>query len=90
MSDTTERDDLLTRLIHRLLELQPSLSEDIAVSLEYQLRGEFAGEEARIYKTPLRKKMEEDIKRRFNGRNALALAHEYGISRATVYRIAGK
>ena len=90
MSDTPECDDLLTRLIQRLLELQPSMSEDLAVALEYQLRGEFAGEKASIHKTPLRKKMEEDIKRRFNGRNALALAHEYGVSRATIYRIAGK
>lgn len=83
-----EKEDFLSRLIRRVMELQPSFTEDVAVVLETQLRAEFAGEEIYVRKSPSREQMEADIKHRFNGRNALALAHEWGISRASVYRIA--
>lgn len=81
-------EDFVSRLLALLAQLQTGFSDEMAVCLEQQLRAEFGGMEIYIRKSAPREAMEHDIRHRFNGRNALQLAHEWGISRASVFRIA--
>lgn len=46
------RADLLTRMLERIRELQPTFSDDLACELERQLRSEFGGAEEYIGKKP--------------------------------------
>ena len=60
-------DDMIRRFIELLLEIQPGMEADLAMQLEKQLRTEFKGE--RVYvKKP--KTVEEEIVKKFDGRNA--------------------
>lgn len=80
--------DLLSRIIEIVQQLQPSLSDEMALEIERSLRAEFAGEQVYIYKRVAeRDKMRIEVMRRFNGRNATEIARELGIGRTTVYRI---
>lgn len=80
--------DLLRRIIETIQDLQPSLTDEMALEIERSLRAEFAGEQAYIYKRVAeRDRLRMEVRRRFNGRNATEVARELGIGRATVYRI---
>lgn len=80
--------DLLSRVIECLQEVQPSLTDEMALQIEKQIRGEFAGEMTYIAKTiPERDRLKDEVRRLFNGRNATEVARELKIGRTTVYRI---
>lgn len=84
-----------TDLIGRFCELlKESLStyeggaeEAFALQIERQLRNEYGGDRVRINKCELRgDALRDEIRRRWNGRNADEIAADMGIHRATVYR----
>ena len=66
--------DIVTRFLELLAEAEPSLSEAIAVSLERQLRHEFAGE--RVYIAKREETLAARIAEKFDGRNTDAIARE--------------
>ena len=76
--------DILKRIIERLREMEPSLSEDLALQIEQQIRHEYAGE--RIYIQKRDPDRREKLIKRFNGHNISAVAGEFGVTRMTVYR----
>lgn len=80
-----ERRDILSRILERLREMQPSISEEMAVQLELQIRHEYAGEEVYIQKKTSETRRRR-IKRMFDGRNVEEVAVEVGVSRRSVYR----
>lgn len=79
--------DLLTRMLERIQQIEPSFTEQLALEIERQLRHEFGGEECRIYKRIPPDELAARVRARFNGRNAGQIAHELGIHRVTVYRV---
>lgn len=85
--------DLLTLTIRCAQKLIPTLTDDLAAQLEDELRRELAGDRASIRgiisKTAEEERawLKDEVKRRFNGRNASEVARELKIGRATVYRI---
>ena len=76
--------DIIKRVIEILAEIQPTMSESVAVMLETQIRYEFAGERVYIHKRD--ESIGMLIAQRFNGNNTQKLAHELRVSRSTVYR----
>lgn len=84
-------DDLLRRVIDEVRKELPQITDKTATKIERSLRREFAGEEHYIAKGDLlaaeRRAVIDEVRRRFNGRNATTVARELGIGRATVYRI---
>lgn len=85
--------DLLTLAIQGLQKIMPTLSDELAAQLEDELRREIAGDRevirGVISKQSLEKReiIKEEVRRRFNGRNATEVARDLKIGRATVYRI---
>jgi len=77
-------DDIVTRFIELLTQVAPSLSESLALEIEYQIRQEFAGE--RIYIAKRDEAIASRIAEKFNGRNVRELAREMHVSRRTIYR----
>lgn len=75
-----ERRDIVTAMIERLRQMQPSFSEDLANQLEMQIRREQGGREHYVYVPP----RITDQKRH----QAHALM-DMGVPRATAYRKAG-
>ena len=85
MSDIISRfcDELRQALQH----YQPGMEEELTVQLERQMRMEFQGERINVCKRELRgEALRDEIRKRWNGRNADELADELGVHRATVYR----
>lgn len=76
--------DIIRRFIELLNEVQPTFSEEQAVSIERQLRYEYRGERVYIAKFP--DNLQAIVRQRFTGDNAEKLARELKISRRTVYR----
>jgi Mor family transcriptional regulator len=76
-------DDIIRRLIECLRQAQPCISEATALSIERQLRYEFAGERVYIMK---RRVPRCEIVQSFNGHNAGKVARELGVSKSTIYR----
>lgn len=79
--------DLLKRMLDRVMQIEPSFTEQKAARIEKELRKEFGGEKCRIYKRIPPEVLAERVRLRFDGRNAGQVAHELGIHRATVYRV---
>lgn len=81
--------DLLKRMIELVQECQPSLTEEMALQIEQQLVAEFRGETIRITtgKRTYCREIKDQVRKKFNGRNAKEIAREFGIGRATVYRL---
>jgi Mor family transcriptional regulator len=77
--------DLLSRMVDRLREIHPSLSAAEAQKLENALRTEFRGEQVYLRVRP--ENLSLEVRRRFNGRNAVEVARALNIGRATVYRL---
>lgn len=75
--------DIIKRFIELLAEAQPSISEQITVDLERQLRHEYAG--SRVYVHKRTEPVDVAIAQRFNGRNVDKLAREMRVSRRTIY-----
>lgn len=82
--------DVVARLLSHLCSEMPELKEDAGrvQRMERVLRSEFGGQRIYIAATPAQEREQamQEVLRRFNGRNASALAREMGLSRATVYR----
>lgn len=76
--------DFFRRFIELLSEAQPSISEEIALSIEQKLRAEFAGE--RVYIRKRDDNVHVLINDKFNGRNIEKLTRDMRVSRSTVYR----
>lgn len=76
--------DIIKRFIELLSEVQPSLSETLALDIERQLRHEYAGE--RVYIPKRDKSVHVQIAARFTGNNTEKLVRELRVSRRTVYR----
>lgn len=75
-----ERRDIVTAMIERLRQMQPSFSEDLAHQLEMQIRQEEGGREHYVYGPPKITDQKRD--------QAHALM-DMGVPRATAYRKAG-
>lgn len=75
-----ERRDIVTAMIERLRQMQPSFSEDLANQLEMQIRREQGGREHYVYAAPKITDQKRD--------QAQALM-DMGVPRATAYRKAG-
>ncbi len=74
--------------IHKAVEevlrrLLPTLAASLAAEVERQLQVELAGTQTYHRK---REPKDEQIIAKFTGRNAMQVARELGVSRATVYR----
>lgn len=80
--------DIIKRFIELLSEAQPSLTEAMSMSIEQQLRHEYAGERVYIPKRDANKRAQ--IVDQFNGRNVNKLGIELGVSRRTIYRVIKK
>jgi Mor family transcriptional regulator len=80
-----ERRDILRRILDRIQEMQPSISEEQAVEIEKQIRQEYGGDEGYIQKKSAAERRKK-IERMFDGRNAEEVQQSMGISRATFYR----
>lgn len=85
------RADLISRLFDILMESLPTyqggMEETFAARITEQLRSEFAGDRPRIAKNELRgAALRDEIRRRWNGRNADEIADDLGVHRATIYR----
>lgn len=80
--------DVVLRMLDYLGELVPELAKEEAnrKRLEAALRKEFGGQRVYIGVGENREQAMREICRRFNGRNASALAREFGIPRPSVYR----
>lgn len=82
MADDNKQ-DLLSRMIQHLQEIQPGFSDELAVQIEQQMRVEFGGQKAHILKRP---PVVNKVLSLFNGRNAGKVAGTLGVHRSTVYR----
>ncbi len=80
--------DIIRRFIELLADVQPSLSEAVALDIERQLRHEYQGERVYIAKNP--HNLHDIVRSRFTGNNVGKLAYELKISRRTVYRTVQK
>lgn len=76
--------DIIKRFIELLVDVQPGFSEEMAQSIERQLRHEYAGE--RFYIPKHDKSVSMLIAERYTGNNTEKLARELRVSRRTVYR----
>lgn len=84
--------ELLKRMIELVQESQPTMTDEIAVQIERQLIAEFSGLRVNIPsgKVAYCRTIKDEVRRKFNGRNAKEIAREFGIGRATVYRLVKK
>lgn len=80
-----QRRDILSRILERIREMQPSLSEDMAVEIEKQIRHEYSGSEVYIQKNAPAARRQK-LKRMFHGDNIDEVAESLGVSRRTIYR----
>jgi Mor family transcriptional regulator len=83
--------DIISRFCEELREalkcFEPGMEEELALQLERQMRLEFGGDHVRIKKCEMRgESLRDEIRRRWNGRNADDLAEEMGVHRSTIYR----
>lgn len=69
--------------------LDEKYSEDLAGAIMEDLRREFGGDEIYL-PAPDKTARDDDIKRRWSGRNADEICEEYRISRRRLYQILGK
>ena len=77
--------DILSRIIQRLRDLQPTITEEVAEKLKEQVQQEYGGERAYIKKIDPDRK--EKVLKRFNGRNGTVVARDLGVPRRTFYRM---
>ena len=75
-----ERRDIVTAMIERLRQMEPTFSEDMAHQLEMQIRRDEGGREHYVYAAPKITEHKRD--------QAHALM-DMGVPRATAYRKAG-
>ena len=75
-----ERRDIVTAMIERLRQMQPSFSEDLAHQLEMQIRRDEGGREHYVYAAP---------KITTQKREQVCALMDMGVSRRTAYRKAG-
>lgn len=80
--------DIIKRFIEMLTQSQAGFSEEMVLTIERQLRHEYAGE--RVYIPKHDKSVCALIVERFDGRNSAKLARELRVSRRTVYRSISK
>lgn len=82
-------DDVQTRIISALVRL--GVGEEVAgmvgVEIVTGISRDWSGDNVYISRDAERARMRDEVRRRFNGRNAREIARELGIGRATVYRI---
>lgn len=78
------RADLVTRMLDRLRQLQPGITEASACELERQLRTEFGGCEAYVGKKP--KAGMDKVRAMAPGRDIADIAQAAGVSPRTIYR----
>jgi transcriptional regulator of acetoin/glycerol metabolism len=80
MADDNKQ-DLLTRMVQRLQEMQPGFSNELALQIEQQLRNEFGGSREYI---PRRRLQLPEIT---PGSGGIArMARTLGVHRSTLYR----
>lgn len=77
--------DILSRILERIREMQPSLTEDMALEIEKQIRQEYSGSEVYIQKNAPAARVQK-LKRMFHGDNVDEVAESLGVSRRTIYR----
>jgi Mor family transcriptional regulator len=80
-----ERRDILSRILERVREMQPTITEDLAIKIEEQIRHEYEGEQVYIQKKSHQSRTQK-IKRMFTGNNIQEVMRECGVSHMTVYR----
>ena len=80
-----ERRDILSRILERVREMQPTITEELAIKIEEQIRHEYEGEQVYIQKKSHITRTQK-IKRMFTGNNVQDVMLECGVSRRTVYR----
>lgn len=76
-------DEVIRRAVEAALtQMLPQFVDAVSAEVKRRIDAECAG--TSTYH-PKRKRIDEEIGQRFNGRNASELARDLGISRATVY-----
>lgn len=82
-------DDLQGRIAAALVRMgvSPEVAGMVGAEITADMARTWHGQRVYIGKRALdRKRLSEDVRRRFNGRNAREVARELDIGRATVYR----
>jgi Mor family transcriptional regulator len=80
-----DRKNILARILERVREIEPTITEDKLQTIEETIRLEYGGSEHYIPKETSAKRTNE-IQKQFNGRNISEVAETLGISRRSVYR----
>jgi hypothetical protein len=81
--------DLIDRMIRRLQHVEPSIDATRLADIERQLRLEFGGGVVRVRKKQGKKAVEDEVRKRWDGRSVAQIAQELQIHRSTAYRILG-
>lgn len=80
-----ERCDILSRILQSIREKQPTITEEVLIQAEAEVRKEWGGTEAYIQKQKVETRR-NTVKRQFDGTNAVLLRQQLGVSQATFYR----
>ena len=83
-----ELHQILTAAIARGFSMDEREASAMADAVAYEMRREVGGQEIYV-PTASKAARDEQIRREFCGRNAEALARQHGLSRSSIYRIAG-
>ncbi len=80
-----ERRDILSRILQSIREKHPTITEEVFIQTETEVRQEWGGTEAYVQKQKVEAR-KNIVKRQFDGTNHTLLIKQLGVSQATFYR----
>lgn len=80
-----ERRDILSRILQSIREKQPTITQEVFIQVEAEVRQEWGGTEAYVQKQTAQERRKV-VRRQFDGSNHTLLIKQLGVSQATFYR----